>query len=108
MLRRVGVQEEFDLLATGLFARAGGPAIDPGGTDPVDERVVVTAVARQHDAPAALGGWVGNDSGTAHAIKVARCRAAFYPIFALEVAFLCVCASVRLAYYLQGSSAVGP
>jgi len=75
-LRRLRHREEGDLRAPRPPAGTRGPAIDARRLHRVDERAVVAAIALQHDAPAALGRQVGNNSGTAHAgeLSALPCR----------------------------------
>src|SRR2546422_3808954 len=65
-LRRLRSRKERDVCAARTPAGTRGAAIDPRRLHGVDERTVVAPIARQHDAPAALHGQVGNDSGMAH------------------------------------------
>jgi len=66
-LGRLWYREEHDLPAPRTAAGTRGAAIDPRRVHRIDERAVVAAIMRQHDAPATLGGQIGSGSGTAHA-----------------------------------------
>src|SRR5438093_13301289 len=63
---RLRSRKERDLTAPRTPTGTRGAAIDPRRMHRIDERAIVAAIARQHDAPAALDGQVGNHSGTAH------------------------------------------
>src|SRR3989442_12969738 len=67
LLGRLRYREERDLSAPRPPAGTRRTAIDPRRLHRIDERAVIAAIARQHDAPATLGRQVGSDSGMAHA-----------------------------------------
>src|SRR5439155_4606250 len=83
-LGRLWYREERDLAAPRTPAGTRGAAIDPRRVHRIDECAVVPAITRQHDAPATLGRQVGNDSGTAHARKLARGPATIYPVLTVK------------------------
>ncbi len=75
-LRRLRSRKERDVCAARSPAGTRGAAVDPRRLHRIDERAVVAAITRQHDAPATVGRQIGNGSGTAHAGKLSAlpCR----------------------------------
>src|SRR5439155_9458323 len=69
-LRRLRSRKERDVGAARTPAGTRGAAVDPRRLHRIDERAVVAPITRQHDAPAALHGQVGNDSGMAHGTQL--------------------------------------
>src|SRR2546421_6986253 len=118
---RLRSRKERDLTAPRTPTGTRGAAIDPRRMHRIDERAIVAAIARQHDAPAALDGQVGNDSDTAHAWKTSAqpcrdlsgfdtgTRARRRPGSCAATASFSREAGLRsLRSYIQGSSAEGP
>src|SRR5881296_3117994 len=121
LLGRLRYREERDLSAPRPPAGTRGTAIDPRRLHRIDERAVIAAIARQHDAPATLGRQVGSDSGTAHAGELSalpyrhlsgsdcRISSRSRPGPRVATASFCREAGPRPATgYIQGSSADGP